>query len=208
MDRLRSLRRLLLVFVLFCLSGAAEAAAQHAPTPTIALELLRRNGSGEAVSKVLGQDSGIQAPDALDRLAEALIQIAADFEGDDPNIMARKRAVNSVHALEYAGSSRATVRYQGALSGLRAIVEQGKDKPVRSLALQAMLSVTDVAPLIPYLTALATSQDVIADHAVSMLMRYAGDGGRTELRRLHREKLVVEANAKELLAMIASANNW
>lgn len=199
--------RLLPLMTLLVL-GSVEVASCQRPvtvTPQEAVNSVRR-GRGGAVEALLRQQRGSLTGDALDALADSLVNVALQHRFADQGAQA---AITAAAALAVAGAEAGPgVRYARAFDNLERMYRESSLDRFRAGVLTLFPHMPNRVRALGFLAEVAASNEMPAREAVRVLYSDTGPAGVARLRRMHGAGTVVEPAARVLLSSIAREEGW
>lgn len=201
------------VTVVAALAATSRLHAQplsREPTAAEVAALLRGQGHAGGAVAVLTQAYSPQPRRKMDDIADSLVAIATGFPGDDLRGARTRGAALSTLLLAGIGTREVTgferpIPYAGAADRFMRIAETAQDVGISGGALRALTELPDKTRLLPFLRKVATSQNVAAWVAVTILVRDTGPEGQAIARELYGQRLVTERSAREVLDRLAAA---
>ena len=215
MGRIHSASRATIV-VVAALVPTSELRSQtivREPSSAEVAASLREHGHVGGALAVLTQARGPHAQGNMDEIADSLVAIAVSFPGMDLRAVRTRGAAQTALVLAGMGSSGVMgndrgIPYAGAEDRLMHIAEAPQDIGIRSSALTGLTQLPNKTRLLSFLRRIATSQNTVAWHAITLLTEDTGPGGRALAYALYREGSVTQPTAREMLDRAAAAYRW
>jgi hypothetical protein len=174
---------------------------------------LRAKGHASNARAVLTQARGSRSRQVMDEIADTLVAFAIGFPGSDR----RNATIRNAALLELtdAGVGESgvpgvdtAIPYAGAAERIMRIAETAQDVGIRGGALWAVTQLPNNGAVIPFLTRVASSQNIVAYSAIDLLDQVMKAEGRSVLRDLYQRNAVTEPTAREALWRLAGAYGW